>query len=101
MDSEMEAGVRWGLGFPKIGGTFLSIPRMSIIVFWRLYWVPPFLGTLPRIPIESLCHLLYTHYPTSMDSSLRGSIGVLCVVFVSFGCASRGICCAVSLHSTQ
>ena len=25
---------------PKFGGTFLGVPRIRIIVYWGLYWVP-------------------------------------------------------------
>ena len=28
------------MGFPKIGGTFVWVPRIRIIVFWGLYWGP-------------------------------------------------------------
>ena len=31
-------------GFPKIGGTFLGVPIIRIIVFWGLYWGPLILG---------------------------------------------------------
>ena len=27
-------------GFPKIGGTFLGVPIIRIIIFWGLYWGP-------------------------------------------------------------
>ena len=30
--------------FPKIRGTILGVPIISIIVFWGLYWGPPILG---------------------------------------------------------
>ena len=30
--------------FPKIRDTFLGVPIIKIIVFWRLYWGPPIMG---------------------------------------------------------
>ena len=30
--------------FPKIRGTFLGVPKIRIVVFWGLYWVPFILG---------------------------------------------------------
>ena len=46
MENEMETGGRglWGLGFPKIRGTFLGVPIIRTIVFWGLYWGPLILG---------------------------------------------------------
>ena len=41
-----------GLGFPKIGGTILGLPRKRTIVFWDLYWGPPYLCKLPHEPEE-------------------------------------------------
>ena len=34
--------VSWG--FPKIRGTILGVPILRTIVYWGLYWGPPFLG---------------------------------------------------------
>ena len=55
------SGKRWGLvepgihlwtaieiwGFPKIRGTLLGVPIIRTIVFWGLYWGPPYFGKLP------------------------------------------------------
>ena len=35
----------WGI--PKIRGTFLGVPIIRTLVFWGLYWGPPYLGKLP------------------------------------------------------
>ena len=41
-------------GFPKIRGTFLGVPIIRTIVFWGLYWGPPFLG---NYQILSIAHV--------------------------------------------
>ena len=28
-------------GFPELGGAFLGVPIIRIMVFWSLDWVPP------------------------------------------------------------
>ena len=38
-------------GFPEIRGTFLVVPLISIIVFWGLYWGPPFWETTNCRPL--------------------------------------------------
>ena len=47
MENKMETGGRglWGLGFPKIRGTFLEIPIVRIITYLGLFWGSPVLGS--------------------------------------------------------
>ena len=37
-------GLHRGLGFPKIGVTFLGVPIIRVVVFWGIYWGPLLLG---------------------------------------------------------
>ena len=32
---------------PKLGGTILRVPIIRTIVFWGVYWGPPYFGKLP------------------------------------------------------
>ena len=44
MEKNMEATI-YGLGFPKIRGTFLGVPIISFVVFWGT----PYFGKLPSL----------------------------------------------------
>ena len=37
---------KWG--FPKIRGTILGVPIIRTLVFWVLYWGPPYFGNQPN-----------------------------------------------------
>ena len=37
-------------GFPKIRGTILVVPIIMNLVFWVLYWGPPYFGKQPYYP---------------------------------------------------
>ena len=47
---------RWAAqicGFPKIRGTLSVVPIIRIIIYWGLYWGPPYLGKGPYAPGSS------------------------------------------------
>ena len=46
----------WGL--PKIRGSFLGVPIIRTIVFWGLYWGPPFLGN-SHLELGQVCTSSY------------------------------------------
>ena len=41
-----QVALKWG--FPKFRGTLFGIFRISIRVFWGLYWVPPIQGNYKK-----------------------------------------------------
>ena len=43
--SQLLSRLLWG--FPKIRGTILGVPIRRTIVFWGLYWGPPYFEKVP------------------------------------------------------
>ena len=55
----LQAAIRMSHGgFPKLGVTFLGVPIIRTIVFWGLYWGPPFLGNYHMISYRYMSHVI-------------------------------------------
>ena len=53
-------------------GTILGLPIIRILVYWGLYWGPPYLEKLPYLPMYTC--LLQLQAPWATSATLQASV---------------------------
>ena len=46
-----DIGVMYGLGFPRVTGNILGVPKIRFVLFWGLYLGPPISGNYHSTPM--------------------------------------------------